>query len=91
MRRYNPKIILRCVLSSSDQAKYKYCCYEEILGEKECAPYDEEGYQEQKKYMEIFSNHVNDFICGNESENGNESSFINFSIIFFIILILLNI
>lgn len=49
MRRYNPKIILRCVLSSSDQAKYKYCCYEEILGEKECSPYDEEGYQEQKK------------------------------------------
>ena len=84
-----PKSSSDCVLSSSDQAKYKYCCYEDILGVKECAPYDEEGYQEQKKYMEIFSNQVNDFICGNESEN--ESNYINLSIIFFIILIILNI
>ena len=65
-----------------------------MLGIKECSPYDKEGYQEENKSGEYLEDLVDGFICNDASFSGSsksESGFINISIIFFILLIMLNI
>ena len=86
----SPKKASDCVLTEEDKKKYEYCCYEEIDGVKTCSPYTEESYKEELEYYNIFKN-IGDgmkFQCGGDEDN--QAGFINISIVFFILLIIMN-
>ena len=78
-----------CQLSESDKTKYKYCCYEQLYGISLCFAYDEDGYQEEKEFMDKMGGKM---ICGeydNQIRAKNTSNLTNLSILFLIILMIL--
>jgi hypothetical protein len=86
-----------CVLSSEDQKYFKYCCYEKILGYAECSAYTQQGYEDEKSYVDLFeldSHSGVAFDCHTEAKDGatNSSRESNLSfgkVILYIVLILL--
>ena len=72
-----------CVLSAEDKKKYKYCCMEESIGTKYCDAYTKDEYDLQKEvYKEA------DKAFGTKSVfECNNSSYLKFGIIFFIMLL----
>ena len=66
-----------CVLSNEDQKYFKYCCYEKILGYAECSAYTQQGYEDEKSYVDLFgldSDPEVAFDCHTESKDGTTNS-----------------
>ena len=78
-----------CVLSQEDiNRKLSRCCYEVIEGKKLCEAFNEEYYQFELEAYKIAKHFDSNtiFNCGNEESN---SSFINISVLYSILILIL--
>ena len=84
-----PTKLSDCVLSEEDKKtnKYKYCCLDEFLGKLRCEAYTKESYEFLKELSKELNKELGKDSKTESEPECNNSSYLKFGIIFFIILL----